>query len=264
MRIVRLVCLVGIATILIGCTDQSKDSHPTALTTEVVLHTDLGDIALHLYKDTPIHRKNFLKLANAGFFDRLTFHRVLHKFVVQSGDPRSRDGSWEDTLMGPGYSLPAELTEHHVHVRGALAMARREDDENPERRSSGSQFYIVTGVPVPESRIDSVEQAASGMRKGKLFNDYEQAREKAEFSGSFQEYLKTHAFTPFTYPDAQRHRYLTVGGAPRLDFKYTVFGEVTEGLDIALKISRQPGTKEGQLFEEVRIDSVSVFAPIED
>lgn len=261
MRIVSLIGIAGIIGVLIGCTSSSKEATPAKLTTQVILHTELGNVSLHLYDDTPIHSENFLKLAKAGFFDSLTFHRVLHKFVVQAGDPRSRYGTWEDSVMGPGYDLPSELTEHHVHVRGALAMARRDDDENPERKSSGSQFYIVTGVPVSESKLDSVEQTASSIRKGKIFNDFEKAREAGSFNGNFNEYLNKHPFTPFKYPEAQRQRYLTVGGAPNLDFKYTVFGQVTEGLDIVLKISRQPATKEGQLLDEIRIDSVSVHVP---
>lgn len=261
MRIASLIWIAGIIGLLAGCAGSSKGSLSATLDTEVVLHTELGNVSLLLYKDTPIHRKNFLKLAQAGFFDSLTFHRVLHKFVVQSGDPRSRQGVWEDSVMGPGYNLPAELTEHHVHVRGALAMARRDDDENPERRSSGSQFYIVTGIPVAESRLDSVEQTANGVRRGKIFLDYEQEKAEGVYTESFQTYLKAHPFTPFRYPEDQRQRYLTVGGAPSLDFIYTVFGEVTDGLDIVLKISRQPATKEGQLLEDIRIDSVSVFVP---
>lgn len=259
MRIVSLIKIAGIIGIMAGCANSSENSSSAILSTQVVLHSELGDVSLHLYDDTPIHRENFLKLAKAGFFDSLTFHRVLHKFVVQAGDPRSRFGTWEDSIMGPGYDLPAEITEHHVHVRGALAMARREDEENPDRKSAGSQFYIVTGVPVAESRLDSVEQTASAIRKGKIFVNYEASKAAGSFDGHFQDYLKEHPFTPFRYPEAQRQRYLTVGGAPLLDFKYTVFGQVTEGLDIILKISRQPATKEGQLLENVRIDSVSVL-----
>lgn len=259
MRIISLIKIAGIIGLLAGCANSPKDSLSVELNTQVVLHTELGDVSLHLYKDTPIHSENFLQLAKAGFFDSLTFHRVLHKFVVQAGDPRSRFGTWKDSVMGPGYDLPSELTEHHVHTRGALAMARRDDDENPNRKSSGSQFYIVTGVPAPESRLDSVEQTASSIRKGKIFIDYEKARESGSINGNFQDYLKHFPFVPFKYPEVQRQRYLTVGGAPLLDFKYTVFGEVTEGLDIILKISRQPATKEGQLLDDVRIDSVSVF-----
>lgn len=261
MRIISLIKIAGILGLLVACTNSSEDSTPASLDTQIVLHTELGDVSLHLYDDTPIHSENFLKLAKARFFDSLTFSRVLHKFVVQAGDPRSRFGTWEDSVMGPGYDLDHEITEHHVHVRGALAMARRTDDENPDRKSSGSQFYIVTGVPVPESRLDSIEQVASSIRRGKIFIAYEQAQEEGSFSGNFQDYLKTHPLVPFKYPEAQRQRYLTIGGAPTLDFKYTVFGQVTEGLDIILKISRQPATKEGQLLDEIRIDSVSVIAP---
>lgn len=261
MRIVSLIKFAAIIGILAGCASPSDTSTDAGLNSQVVLHTEFGNVSLYLYDDTPIHRENFLKLAQAGFFDSLTFSRVLHKFVVQAGDPRSRFGTWEDSLMGPGYDLPAEITEHHVHVRGALAMARRDDDENPDRKSSGSQFYLVTGVPVAESKLDSMEQTASSIRKGKIFLDYEKAKAEESFDGNFQDYLKGHSFAPFKYPEAQRQRYLTVGGAPTLDFKYTVFGQVTEGLDIVLKISRQPATKEGQLLDEIRIDSVSVLVP---
>lgn len=253
-----LITLLVSALIFSSC-NEPPASEESAPETHVILHTAYGDIQLHLYDDTPIHRENFLNLSSTGFFDSLTFHRVLHKFVVQAGDPRSRFGTWEDSVMGPGYDLEAEFTEHHVHTRGALAMARKPDDQNPDRQSSGSQFYIVTGVPVSEGRLDSMEQKATGIRRGEIFLQYQAAKEDSSFIGTFADFQKIHPLTPFTYPREQREQYLNEGGAPLLDFTYTVFGQVTEGIDIALKISRQPATKEGQLLNEVRIDSVTVL-----
>lgn len=248
-----------IATLVFTGCDESPTTAKNSLETHVILHTAYGDVHLHLYDDTPIHRDNFLNLSSTGFFDSLTFHRVLHKFVVQAGDPRSKMGTWEDSVMGPGYDLESEFTEHHVHTRGALAMARKPDEENPERQSSGSQFYIVTGIPVSEGRLDSMEQKATGIRRGKIFLEYQDARADSSFFGTFADFQETHPLTPFSYSAEQREKYLTVGGAPLLDFTYTVFGEVTDGMDIALKISRQPATKEGQLLNDVRIDSVTVL-----
>lgn len=255
----RRVQFLIIALFVWSC-DWASSTPAESLPTDVILHTSLGDIHLHLYQDTPLHRKNFLDLSSEGFFDSLTFHRVLHKFVVQSGDPRSRYGTWTDSVMGPGYDLDGEFTEHHVHTRGSLAMARKPDKDNPDRRSSGSQFYIVTGVPATKGRLDTMEQKATAIRRGKLFLQYQQELAEGSFSGSFSTFQTDHPIVPFRYSPAQRECYLKVGGAPLLDFTYTVFGEVTSGIDTALRISRQSATPEGQLLNDIRIDSVSVLS----
>ncbi len=258
MRFVYLLCSFACAALVVGCTSSSSHEQAQKPESQVIIHTSVGPVAIHLFDDTPIHRDNFLKLARQGFFDSLTFHRVLHNFVVQSGDPRSRTGTWSDSVMGPGYDLPAEFSEHHVHVRGALAAARKPDLENPQRMSSGSQFYFVTGMPQPEARLDSMEAVATGIRKGNAFLEFDRQREQGAFQGSFQDFLAQHPVTPFRYTAGQRKAYLETGGAPFLDFSYTVFGEVVEGLETVMKISRQPA-KDGMLLDDVRINSVTIL-----
>ena len=170
----------------------------------VQISTDYGDMVVQLYNETPQHRDNFLKLAEEGFYDGLMFHRIISGFMIQGGDPNSRDATVETSLGsgGPGYQIPAEFDENFVHIKGALAAARTGDMVNPEKKSSGSQFYIVQGEVVGGDMLDLLE-ARTG-----------------------------HAYSP-----AQREAYATLGGTPHLDGAYTVFGRVIEGLDVIDKIA---------------------------
>ena len=164
----------------------------------VEIKTEYGTIILKLYDETPLHRDNFLKLTADTFFNGILFHRVIKNFVVQGGDPDSRNAKPDAELGngGPGYEIPAEFNPALYHKRGALGAARESDSINPEKKSSGSQFYIVVGKVFTDAKLDSLE---------KKFNK---------------------KFTP-----QQRVVYKTIGGTPHLDGRYTVFGEVTEGMD---------------------------------
>ena len=170
----------------------------------VEIQTQFGNMIVWLYDATPQHRDNFLKLAEQGYFDDLLFHRVISGFMVQGGDPNSRNAKPNQQLGsgGPGYTVPAEFVDTLFHKKGALAAARTGDQVNPEKKSSGSQFYIVQGRPVSEEDLNMIES-----RKG------------------------------FRYTKAQRDTYLQTGGTPFLDRDYTVFGEVIEGLDVIDKIA---------------------------
>lgn len=164
-----------------------------------------GRMIVRLYDETPVHRDNFAKLASDGFFDGTTFHRVIEGFMIQGGDPNSRDDDPANDGEGdPGYTLPAEIVRDYFHKRGALAAARTGDVMNPERRSSGSQFYIVQGSTFDDRTLDMVEQ---------------QVR-------------MTMRDTAFAFSDEARAVYREVGGAPNLDAQYSVFGEVVEGFDV--------------------------------
>lgn len=169
----------------------------------------MGRMVVALYNETPEHRDNFLKLVQEGFYDSLLFHRVIPGFMVQGGDPESRSAAPGQMLGngGPGYTVPAEIVPGLVHTKGALAAARQGDQVNPEKRSSGSQFYLVQGKPFQPNELDMVAQRAS--RYG----------------------------TPVTYSEEQKETYATEGGAPHLDGSYTVFGEVIEGLDVIDRIA---------------------------
>ena len=170
--------------------------------TYALIETDHGNIKVHLYDTTPLHKENFIKLANEGYYDGLLFHRIIDGFMMQGGDPDSRGAEPNRPFGqgGPGYQITGEFG--HLHFKGALAAART---GNPERKSSGSQFYIVDGNKVQPQTLDNIE---------KKFN--------------------------FTYNEAQRAKYAEVGGTPFLDMDYTVFGEVVEGLEVVDKICSLP------------------------
>jgi cyclophilin family peptidyl-prolyl cis-trans isomerase len=170
----------------------------------VVIKTKYGNILIWLYKDTPKHRDNFIKLSNQGFFDGTMFHRVISTFMIQGGDPYSADPKMADSIGngGPGYEIDAEILPNHFHKRGALAAARQSDDINPLRKSSGSQFYIV---------------------QGKKWSDEE--------LNNFQRRIRTNTKNDqFTFTEEQIRYYKTFGGTPQLDQQYTVFGEVISGM----------------------------------
>ena len=169
----------------------------------VIISTSLGDIKVKLYNETPYHRDNFLKLAKEAYYDNTLFHRVIKGFMIQGGDPDSKNATPEQSLGmgGPGYTLPAEINPNLFHKKGALSAARTGDQMNPQRRSSGSQFYVVQGKTYTGEELKQME--ARG----------------------------------FVFSDAQKTAYKTIGGTPFLDAQYTVFGEVVEGLDVLDKIA---------------------------
>jgi peptidyl-prolyl cis-trans isomerase B (cyclophilin B) len=176
--------------------------------TYAIIETSMGDIKVMLYPETPKHKANFTKLANEGYYDETLFHRVIPSFMIQGGDPDSKTASKGQPLGsgGPGYMIDAEIGA--PHIRGALAAAR---NNNPQKASSGSQFYIVTGTAQSDATIDQIERT-----KGIKYNE------------------------------AQRELYRSNGGRPDLDNEYTVFGEVIEGMDVVDKIAnaaRAPGDR---------------------
>ena len=177
--------------ILVGLNCQAQQKE-----TVVVIETNYGTIKAKLYNDTPLHRDNFIKLVNEGWYNGSPFHRVINNFMIQGG--QNADGRQD-----PGYTVPAEFRENHFHKKGALCAARQADQVNPKKASSGSQFYIVQGQVFDDKKLELYEE-----RLGKIFSA------------------------------TQRQAYKTVGGTPHLDGDYTVFGEVTEGLDIVDKIAR--------------------------
>ena len=180
-----------------------RDSTAGAESNYFEIRVPQGRIVIRLFDETPRHRDNFRTLAAEGFFDGTTFHRVIEGFMIQGGDPNSRDDDpFNDGQGGPGYTLPAELVPALFHQRGMVAAARTGDAVNPERRSSGSQFYIVHGMTFDSPTLDMVEQ----------------------------QIRMTMRDTTFAFSKEARAAYQEVGGAPNLDGQYTVFAEVVEGL----------------------------------
>lgn len=202
----------------------------------VTLKTTSGEITLRLYNETPLHRDNFIKLAKSGFFNGIIFHRVIDNFMIQSGDPdsKAREKGKLYGDGGPGYDLPAEIIPGIYHKKGVLAAAREGDNVNPERKSSGSQFYIV---------------------KGKVFNDetLKTVEERINSRNAANNIKKTH-----TIPDEWREIYKTVGGTPHLDTQYTVFGELVSGSEVVERISATKTDKNDRPLEDIVILSVKV------
>ena len=186
----------------------------------VVLETDFGEMEILLYDATPQHQDNFIKLVEDGYFDGLLFHRVINGFMVQGGDPKSKDAKPGVALGtgGPGYTIPAEFVDTLAHVKGALAAARTGGPSNPKKRSSGSQFYIVHGKPVPAEQLSIMES-----RKG------------------------------IYYTPEIKETYQTVGGTPFLDQDYTVFGQVVKGLDVIDKIAASKTDGRDRPTEDVKM-----------
>ncbi len=215
---------------------------------KVKIQTTLGDIVVRLYDETPIHRDNFMKLVKEGYYDGTLFHRVIKDFMIQGGDPNSKGAPAGMPLGvgGPDYTLEAEIKDGLFHKRGALAAARQGDQVNPERRSSGSQFYIVWGQVYNEGQLRQFSQQMKMQRMQDVFNklasehrdEIMQMRRERNRAGlqELQDKLAAEAerkvsdFSGLT--EEQKKVYSTLGGTPHLDGQYTVFGEVEEGLDI--------------------------------
>lgn len=242
----------------------------------VELTTSMGNIRLLLYGDTPKHLDNFVKLVNEGYYDGLLFHRVINDFMVQTGDPTSRNAPAGKMLgMGdPDYKIDAEFVyPKHFHKRGALAAAREGDSTNPAKQSSGSQFYIVTGKTYTGPQLDQMDARRIMQQKQAIFNSLVQEHRDTIMSlrrernqAALQELQdkliaqtdSMAAQAPDTLTAAQREAYSTVGGTPHLDGSYTVFGEVIEGMDVVDRIQKTETDANDRPVSDVRIISAKV------
>lgn len=204
---------------------QSQNNNPQKMT-KVLLKTTFGDITIALYEDTPSHKANFEKLVSEKFYDGVLFHRIIKGFMIQGGDPNSKTAKAGQQLGNGdvGYTIPAEFVPTRFHKRGAVAAARMGDNVNPQKASSGCQFYIVDGTVYDQDRLNMIAQ-----RTGKTFS-----------------------------PE-QLQAYTTVGGAPFLDGDYTVFGEVVEGMEVVDKIAAQPKDGADRPLEDIKIISATML-----
>jgi cyclophilin family peptidyl-prolyl cis-trans isomerase len=192
---------------------------------DVEMVTSMGTMTIRLSDSTPLHRDNFLKLVKQGYYDSVLFHRVINRFMIQAGDPDSKRAYAGVPLGegGPGYTVPAEFKPSLFHKKGVIAAARQGDDVNPQKASSGSQFYIVQGRTFTDGAMDTLERVRLQGRK---------------------------------IPQTQRDAYKTTGGTPHLDQNYTVFGEIIKGIDVVDKIATVPTSKgmdRDRPVEDVRI-----------
>lgn len=252
-------------------TQCSKDSGSDYL---VTIKTNQGDMVAILYDETPKHKANFIKLAKEHYFDSLLFHRVIEGFMIQGGDPDSKNATPDQPLGmgGPGYTVDAEINPKFFHEKGALSAARLGDQQNPTKASSGSQFYVVQGQVTPAAELDALK-----IDQGKLNTAFQQMMQNPTsqplidslnqiyMSGDMQGYQrKLYSLVPRLekltgmkiYKEVSEEKikaYTTVGGAPHLDGDYTVFGKVINGLDVIDKIARVQKGGNDRPLEDIRM-----------
>lgn len=261
-----------------ACTGNQKKNNNMANdnATLVKIETTMGDITVKLYDETPKHKENFIKLVKEGVYDSTLFHRVIKNFMIQAGDPTSKTASATDTLGSGdvGYTIPAEFNPKFFHKRGVLAAARQGDDVNPNKESSGCQFYIVTGRKfseaqminmenqMNEARLDTVFQALARKHMKEIYkmrkaNDMEGLMELQDSleNQARKEVAKEPAlkFTP-----EQIKAYTTVGGAPHLDGSYTAFGEVVDGMNVVAEIETAKTNRQDRPTQDIRILKATV------
>lgn len=240
---------------------------------KVKIQTTLGDIVVRLYDETPIHRDNFMKLVKDGYYDGTLFHRVIKDFMIQGGDPDSKGAPAGKMLGvgGPDYTLEAEIKDSLFHKRGALAAARLGDEVNPERRSSGSQFYIVWGQVYNEGQLRQFSKQLRMQKVQAAFNDLVsshrdeimQMRRDKNRAGlqEIQEKLVAEAENKVGkagLTEEQLEIYSTIGGTPHLDGQYTVFGEVEEGLDVVEMIQSSATGRSDRPVDDIEMKMVVI------
>jgi cyclophilin family peptidyl-prolyl cis-trans isomerase len=251
-KIALFVVFAGLL-INLSCGDSPKSKE-----TIIQIETEFGNIKIKLFNETPLHRDNFIKLIKDGFYTDLLFHRVIQGFMIQGGDPKSKNAE-PGKMLGSGdlgYTIPAEINPKFFHRRGVLAAARQGDDINPEKRSSASQFYIVQGRIFKPEELDTMEVKMEESRKmsmlrekiksvGPEFNKLAAEGKQDEINTRYIA-LKEEVFTKaaqlpsLKFSEEQRKAYTTVGGYPPLDNNYTIFGEVIEGMGVVDAIAKEP------------------------
>ena len=259
--------------------NNSNNSNKLDDCTKVEIKTSLGDIVVALYNETPIHRDNFIKLVNENYYDGVLFHRVIKDFMIQTGDGNSKTAGPDDHLGtgDPGYTLQAEFVyPKYFHKKGALAAARTADQVNPERRSSGSQFYIVTGQVYGVGQLEQMGKQLAEQQKGQRFQQLamqhrdEIMRWQAEKDTTSLMRLQSQLIAQVNeeaaknpapgFTQEQIQAYSSVGGTPHLDGQYTVFGEVISGMEVVDKI-QNVATRGGddRPLQDIKIISAKIL-----
>ena len=256
-----------IVTLMSGCAQRGNDFVVTIKTPE-------GEMVAILYDETPKHKQNFIKLAKEHYYDSLSFHRVMEGFMIQGGDPDSRNAPAGQRLGmgGPGYTIDAEINPKLYHEKGALSAARLGDEQNPSRASSGSQFFIVQGIVIPEKNANDLRydeyKLMTGLRQILLKPENKGLADSLNqlyMSGNAEAYHKmildlaprveketSLKVFKVVIPE-KTHAYTTVGGTPALDGDYTVFGKVIKGLDVIDKIAVKPTDNNNRPLKDVRM-----------
>lgn len=263
---------------LIACKTGTKKGEDMDKETLVKIETTAGDIKVKLYNETPKHRDNFIKLVKDGMYEGTLFHRVIKDFMIQAGDPDSKNAP-KGKMLGAGdvgYTIPAEFVyPKFFHKKGALSAARQGDNVNPKKESSGCQFYIVTGKVYNDSTLLSMESQMNENKINVIFNTLAQKHMKEIYKMRkandedglydlqeklFAEAQEMAAKQPeFHFTPEQIEAYTTVGGTPHLDGEYTVFGEVVEGMDVVDKIQQVKTDRSDRPEEDVKIIKATIF-----
>lgn len=265
----RTITLAFVTLLLItGCAQDNKKDYV------VTIKTSYGDMVAILYDETPKHKANFIKLAKEHYFDSLLFHRVMQGFMIQGGDPNSKKAKPGEGLGsgGPGYTVDAEFLPQYYHEKGALSAARQPDQVNPQKASSGSQFYIVQGTVISQTEVQTLKydqmQLMTGLRK--MFENPANkplldSLNQLYYSGDMPAYQtrllalapRVEKATGLTIikdlSEEKIKSYTTIGGAPHLDGQYTVFGKVIKGIDVIDKIAAVSVDPANRPFEDVRM-----------
>ena len=275
---ILLICLAFIALTACNAGSKRQTNHhmENEKRTLVKLETTMGNITVALYNETPKHRDNFIKLVKEGVYDSTLFHRVIKQFMIQAGDPDSKNAS-DTAMLGSGdvgYTIPAEFNPKFFHKKGVLAAARQGDDVNPEKASSGCQFYIVTGRKFTEPQLLGMENKINEQREEALFDSLARQHMKEIYKMrkagdnvgllEIQDTLEAQAREladkeeKFRFTPEQIKAYSTIGGAPHLDGSYTVFGEVTEGMEVVDNIEIAKTNRADRPIENIRILKASI------
>lgn len=257
-----------IVLFLVSCS-SAKDNKDTL----VLMKTTLGEITFRLYDETPEHRDNFIKLVKNNVYEGISFHRVIKGFMIQAGDPETKINYKklpQDTLST--YTIPAEFYPEYFHKKGALAAAREGNDINPEMRSSGTQFYIVQGTKYSDAELDQAEQRINNnLKQVQFLRMIKEVSDSNRISGAnlneaqIQEKASLRIFQTmaingdYRIPEEQRDIYKNIGGVPRLDRTYTVFGEVVEGLDVVDRIASVKTNESDKPLTDIRIIKMKII-----
>lgn len=258
-----MLLILAVVSLISGCSSGNKKG------VRAEIKTTRGDIVISLSDLTPLHRDNFIKLAESGFYDGVSFHRVIKEFMIQTGDGSTR---LDSSLIKDDYTIPAEINDSLFHKRGAVAAARMGDDVNPARNSSGTQFYIVQGKVYDDEMLAATVQRIEYNRRQYLYNKaLQDLRDEARDSSTAitEDVIQQNAIIrayeameeegPFVMPEIRSTAYKTVGGTPFLDGAYTVFGEVLEGMEVVDEIAAVATDMSDKPVEDIRILKVKII-----
>ena len=259
----RSVLLLAAALLIAGCSGKKTKG------VRALIKTTKGDITISLSELTPLHRDNFIRLADEGFYDGVTFHRVIKDFMIQTGDGSTRE---EASAVEENYVIPAEINDSLFHKRGVVAAARMGDDVNPARNSSGTQFYIVQGKRYNDAELDETVKRIDYNRRQFLYNRaLADLKKEAEESGNtmnedeilqeaiLRAYEAMEEEGPYLMPEEHRNTYKTAGGTPFLDGAYTVFGEVLDGMDVVDAIASTETNERDRPLNDIRIVKIKIL-----